>query len=435
MGNLALWCGLCATVAIVFRSHLYWVLAGATLLYLLLPFYASSSIIGGSVGLIPQLHPSTWLILAAALAALITSRGERTQVEGFYFWFYLGITFFLAFALVTTWWYSKSTGLKVVIDQIVAPLILFALLRREYGRDTRRILPVRNALLAGAALNVVVSYLVVSEVIEQPHRDLYKSIFGVFPAPDRGFGLTDQPLALAFVLMIALPVVSSLKSWSLRVLLTFIMLAGVLLTQSRLGVAVAVLAVVFLVAQAETPLRRIGSTLTFAATIFYFYRSDLYAGVQGRFEYDSGSTLARSYGWEFALDNWQPFWWTGGGAGSVYRTVREAGANTSLESAFTIYGFDFGFVGTVLFFSFLIAAVIRARNVDLRGSRLAAGLALVVVQTYSSISTQSAAGCVFWLAIAFATCGGRTTVPQHETPLPSSSRPSMSVVNLRKGRA
>ncbi|MBT1191094.1 O-antigen ligase family protein [Rhodococcoides kroppenstedtii] len=410
------------------RNHLYLVLAGSTFLYLALPFYASTLLIGGSVGLIPQLHPSTWLIVAAALVACATV-GKRTNVESFYFWFYMAMMFFVVFATITTWWYSKSTGLKVVIDQIIGPILLFTLLRGEYRRVPQRIFAIRNALLAGVVLNIVVAYAVVTEAIQQPHRDLYKSIFGVFPAPDRGFGLTDQPLALAFVIMVALPLVLSLRSWPLRVIITFVMLAGVLLTQSRLGVVVAIVAVAYLIFQAETPIRRIGSVLVFFIILFYFYRSDLYDGVQRRFEYDSGSTLARSYGWEFALDNWQAFWWTGGGAGSVYRTVREAGANTSLESAFTIYGFDFGFVGTALFFGFLVAAVLRARHNSIRGARLAAALALVVVQTYSSISTQSAAGCVFWLAIALATCGTREVALQPTAPMPRSDLPAASVVN------
>lgn len=316
---------------------------------------------------------------------------------------------------------TNGGGMVLLVDQIAVPVLFFLILLSDAARGGGLVTVLRAVVLSLVALvcAIAVAQWLTGNVL------FYESGFSTQYWFERDSGrwmaTLDQPLALSLVICLAAPLVAGLKHQWLQAALLALMAIGILISQSRVGLAALAVAVVATLLFGRRPAWvKAVMLLVMAGTVAAIMASPLVAGVAARVADDTGSTEARGLALDYFLSRWSEYAVAGGGIGSSYRVAVQAGLETSFENPILMYGIDFGLSFAFLYFGSMAVLVLRngLRN-GYPGLTLAGVMAVVIPQTYSSLATRSAAGIVVWTVLAMvviATDEARERARQERAP-------------------
>lgn len=400
MLQLGLWIGMCAVAALVLRRRLFILVVAVLVLMFLVPTVGSSLLTGQASGPL-SLHAGTWLIFFTLLVQLMFNAAPLSRVIAKDIFLFLILIVVVGASVLATR-EGSGGGLVVLIDQVVAPVMLFVLIVSLGPADPQLVKKLRIVLLALAAVVSIVAVAQWSTNSVLFYEKGFETQYWFTPTQSRWMGTFDQPLALSFALCTLGALVAGIKRLAIQLPLLALFATGVLTTQSRVGILIflAVALLVVLRSNAKFVAKAFMLSVLVGAG-FLFYNSPLAAGVLGRFADDTGSGQAREAATRFFLNTWPQFVLTGGGMTSSYRVGETAGLGTSLESSILMYSVDVGVVFALLYFGSMVFIVLRGISAKVGGGLVLAGiLAVVIPQTYSSLSTRSVAGTIVWTILA-----------------------------------
>lgn len=404
MAQLIAWIGFCFVVAILLRRRPAMLVAASLGLWIVVPSVASSMITTVDTGTL-SFAPSTWLIVATfAVQLLYNARAVLFEISHRIL-VYLALALVLAVALLATKTSSGGSGLVLFADQIAAPIALFVVacvaLRARFGD----IAIIRNTIVALATAECVlaiVQWSLKSILFYEPYYA--KTYWYNAEKFSRFLGTTDSPLTLSLLICVAVPLVAGIRRIWLQIPILMLLAVGVIITQSRTGVAVVVLGIIYVILTSRIgPPAKLLSLILMVVAGVAVLSSSLTEGVAGRVDYDNGSAAARSDALTYFFEHWGSYFFTGGGIGSSYRFAELGGLITSLESSILMYAIDIGVIFSLLYFGTQLAIVLRsARRPGCRGVFLAGLVVVVIPQTFSALASGSLAGVLLWTVLAMA---------------------------------
>lgn len=413
MTQLGAWLVVAATVAVVLRQRPVATVALALALWTLLPAVAVRRVVGSASGPL-AIHPSTWLVVMQFGVCMVVD-SRRLVVAGSRHAF-LGVTssMFVVGAVVASVLNGRS-GIRILVDQIVGPMIAFFLI---VAYSTVRTSEPRLLRLVIVGLGVAESLLVILQsalgrtlVFENDYSRLYWFRPERF---DRWMGTTDHPLVLSLLISTAAILVIGLRvSAVVRAGLLVLLSLGMATTQSRVGVAIVGCTLIYFVFSGRVNFAtRIVCLAMAAVSARAVLSSDLVTGVSSRLSNDTGSTAARNRAFRFFVDNIDSVLWAGHGLTSNYEIARQGGLQTSLESSFMMYAFDVGLPLALLYFGTQLALVLRhALGNQVAGAAAAALVGVLVPHTFSALGYSNMTGFLVWSLIGVAVVGSRGSRP------------------------
>ncbi|SMQ58307.1 hypothetical protein [Agreia sp. VKM Ac-1783] len=396
------WVAFCLVLAVLVRNRPMVSVGVATGLWFLVPSIAGHLITGQAEGAL-SFHPATWVILTAFAVQIFANGRRLVVVVAEHILLVLVFVVVIAVAWVNTRYGTYGGGTVILVDQIVIPVLVFMLVL--LGATVRSLQRFRTLLIVLTSVSVVVAIIQWSVKDTVFYAAQFAETYWFDARYDRWMGTFDQPLALSLVVCVITPLLTAVTRWWIRVPLLALMVMGALVSQSRLGIALVVLAAVYVViATATTPARRAIGVLVTAGAVVGLAFTPIAAGVLGRLENDTGSTHARELAISFFLSDWPQFFLVGQGISSSYRVASAAGLGTSLESSILMYAIDIGIVFSVLYFGAMVYLLIRyRRSTAIRGIQVAGVLAFIIPMTYSALATRSVAGILVWSLLALVT--------------------------------
>lgn len=402
MIQLLAWVAFCLVLAVLVRNRPMVSVGVATGLWFLVPSIAGHLITGQAEGAL-SFHPATWVILTAFAVQIFANGRRLVVVVAEHILLVLVFVVVIAVAWVNTRYGTYGGGTVILVDQIVIPVLVFVLVL--LGATVRSLQRFRTLLIVLTSVSVVVAIIQWSVKDTVFYAAQFAETYWFDARYDRWMGTFDQPLALSLVVCVITPLLTAVTRWWIRVPLLALMVMGALVSQSRLGIALVVLAAVYVViATATTPARRAVGVLVTAGAVVGLAFTPIAAGVLGRLENDTGSTHARELAISFFLSDWPQFFLVGQGISSSYRVASAAGLGTSLESSILMYAIDIGIVFSVLYFGAMVYLLIRyRRSTAIRGIQVAGVLAFIIPMTYSALATRSVAGILVWSLLAMVT--------------------------------
>lgn len=400
MAHLVAWLALCVIVAWLLRARPMWSVAISILLWTLVPAVAGHYFTGLSLSPI-AFHPAVWLILCTFLVNVISDPVAMMTVPGRHPYAVLSVTVFAAGALITSL-ASGSGGTRLLVDQIVAPFLLWWLIVTFGFRNRPAMLLVRNVILLAMAIQSGL-VLLQSSLKEAILWGSDLATLGWFDHEnfDRWFGTTDSPLVLSLGLAVAGGLALGVRRSAIRFSLLVLYLLGMTITQSRTGTVAMVLIILFSILR--TRMAVWARALTGLAVVIIGYvvaTSTLVAGLAARVANDTGSSHARLIAITFVFDNWSKFLASGYGLTSSYVVAQDAGLATSLESSYLMYVVDTGFILATLYFGTQLAIIVRyGAQRALTGATLAAVMGTLIQHTFSSAGFSNFDGTLIWAAL------------------------------------
>lgn len=406
MIQLVIWIAACAAIAFLTRDRPMIAVGLAATLWFLVPAIGGTVITGQSSGPLSS-HPASWLVLTTFAMQCIYSSKKLAQVLARNILLYLVLVIVLAVAYVNTRYGTYGGGIVLLIDQILVPALMFVLINVAATR--RSLLRLRTLFIVLASVVVIVAIVQWSVKDTVFYASEFANQYWYNPKYDRWMGTLDQPLALSLVVCTVTPLLAAVRHWFLRIPLLALMVVGALVTQSRLGIVLVLLGVVYVTfTTARSALQRMaGMTVVVGAAAALAF-SPLAAGLLGRLEDDTGSTRARELAISFFGSHWSDFLLVGRGISSSYRVGSAAGLGTSLESSILMYSIDIGIIFALLYFGSMAYLLVRYRGSSLiRGAWLAGVLVLVIPMTYSALATRSVAGILVWGVLGLITAAAQ----------------------------
>ncbi|WP_115790090.1 hypothetical protein [Arthrobacter silvisoli] len=415
MVRLALWIVCCFGFAWLFRRRIRWVFAAVLGLWMLVPTVGSPLITGVDSGSL-SIHAASWLIFAAFVVRLAHDPVSLSRVLGREFFLFMGLALVVLAAFLASRTSQEGGGMVLLVDQILAPVLFFLVLLSAALTDPDLATALRTILLTLVAVTCVIALVQWLTHSVLFYEEGFLTQYWFNPETDRWMGTLDQPLALSLAICVAAPLVAGLKHNSVQALLLILMITGVLVTQSRVGLFVVGFSVVAVVLFAR---RRVWVKIAFLAVLsvatWFIVQSPLVAGVAQRLADDTGSAEARARAMEYFVAHWADYFIAGQGIGASYRVAVQGGLQTSFESPLVMYSIDFGIVFALLYFGMMAYLVLKhATRHHFRGLTLAGVLAVAVPQTYSSLATRSAAAIVIWTVFAMLVMAGDKVVRQRQ---------------------
>lgn len=419
---LAAWAALAVGLAVWWMKRSSVIPIAMVGLYVLIPFVMGSSVTSGNG------HPGT-VVGFVALAFCVLFRPRQLFGElGSHPFLYLSLLGILGFLFVSLRF--GASGATVPTDTVLAPLIMLILIRTSMKWGDVRF-PLRNAFIVLALFQTAIVFA--TWVIGAPFLfvDQFAAYYWFTTDYTRGMGTTDHPLVLSLLLACVVPLLVTLRSGLLQFVLFSAIVGGIVLTESRTGLIAALIGGAFIVFRKG---RTVGARVTavtggIIAGILVF-QGPLATNVFEKFADDGGSSsvrfaaieaFTRRIG-EFAAIGWGP-------AGSSAFQQQE-GLRSSLESAGLMYSVNYGVLFTIAYFALALGFVFIGRNA-LGGARLAALTALVMVQTFSSLATNSASAAILWAFVALASLSAVSPPPPADVvPTGRSSELRSSAVRL-----
>jgi hypothetical protein len=419
VAHLAAWLMVALSVSFLLRDRPIHCACLALAVWTFIPSVAAGHVVGAVSGPLAA-HPATWLILAQAGVCLLLRPRPMTKALSRYLYVWLVGVVFIVAAVVTSQ-LMQSHGLVLLLDQVVGPLVLFWIIV-SYGREQEGSV----YLLRGTIIGLAVVESVLALVQKSQHSILvyggdYANLYWFDPLRfQRWMGTTDSPLVLATLICVAAPLAVGLRNTLLRMSSMLIMLLGAITSQSRVGVAVMCVMLVYLLARGRMGVftRLVAVTLLFFAARAIL-SSTLVSGISSRLSNDTGSSRARGLAWGVFGDLLHSLILTGNGLTSNYRIASEAGLQTSLESSFLMYTVDLGLLLTVAWFGVqVVIAIVHGTRRPPVGMLPAVVIALAVPQTFSALAFSNLVGVLMWSALGLlviATQQGHYTTA-HQSP-------------------
>lgn len=403
--QLALWIGLCLAAAVLFRTRVRALLAAVLCLWILVPAVGSSLITGVTSGPL-SFHAAAWLVLSIVAVRMLHDPWSVRNAVARHFFLFLTLAVVVVAAFLASVTSSAGGGMVLLADQIVVPVLFFLVLLSEAAGGGGLVAMLRTVLLALVALACVVAiaqWLMNSVLF---YESGYSTQYWFDRDQGRWMATLDQPLALSLFICLAAPLLAGVKRRWLQLLLLALMVVGILITQSRVGlVALAVTVVATLLFAAWRPWVKATMLLVMAGAAGGIMASPLVAGVAARVADDTGSAQARGLAFDYFLSRWSDYAVAGEGIGASYRLAVQAGLETSFENPAVMYGVDFGLLFALLYFGSMVLLVLGAilttgPRSGYPGLALAGIMAVVIPQTYSSLATRSAAAILVWTVLA-----------------------------------
>lgn len=405
--QLVLWIGLCLAASFLLRRHIRVMFAAVLCLWVLVPAVGSPLITGVSTGPL-SLHAATWLVLSVVAARMLHDPRSIQEVLARQFFLFLAVALAVVAAVLASVLSNAGGGMVLLVDQVVAPVLFFLVLLADAARGEGLVAMLRTVLLALAA---VACFMAIGQFLMQ-NVLLYETGFRTQywfnreQEQGRWMATLDQPLALSLFICLAAPLLAGLKRRWLQLLLLALMVVGILVTQSRVGLVAVAVTVLMTVLFAKWRTRAKAAMLVLMASAAgALMVSPLVAGVAARVADDTGSAAARGLALDYFLAHWSGYALSGEGVGSSYRLAVQAGLKTSFENPLVMYAIDIGLVFTLLYFgsmaALVLAAALTARpGIEHPGLLLAGLMVIVIPQTYSSLATRSAVGILVWTVLA-----------------------------------
>jgi len=405
--QLVLWIGLCVAASVLLRSRPRVLLAAVLTLWFLVPAVGNSVVTGEAGGAL-GFHAASWLVIAVLAGQLLHDPWSIKDALARHFFVFLVLALVIVAAFLASRTSSEGGGMLLLVDQILAPVLFFLLLIANSVRHPGLVKMLRSLLLLLVAVvcAIAVAQWLTGEALF--YGPGFRTQYWFNPETQRWMGTLDQPLALSLVVCVAAPLVAGLKRNSVQAVLLVLMIVGVLITQSRVGLAVLGVSVVLVVFFADRKPWVKAIMLAFVAGVaMVVMSSPLVVGVSERLADDTGSAQARALALEYFLTRWADYAVAGQGIGSSYRVAVQAGLETSFENPILMYSIDFGIFFAVLYFGLMLVLLLwNSAWHEYRGLTLAGLLAVVIPQTYSSLATRSVAGIVVWTILAMVVIAG-----------------------------
>ena len=443
MVRLALWVVCCFGFAWLFRRRIRWAFAVVLGLWMLVPTVGSPLITGVDSGAL-SMHAASWLIFAVFTVRLLHDPVSLRRVLGREFFFFMVLALVVLAAFLASRSSPDGGGMVLLVDQILAPVLFFLILLSAALDDPDLVTALRTMLLTLVAATCVIALIQWLTHSVLFYEEGFLTQYWFNPETDRWMGTLDQPLALSLAICVAAPLVAGLKHNLLQALLLLLMITGVLVTQSRVGLFVVGFSVVAVVLFAK---RRVWVKIVFLVVLsvatWFIVQSPLVAGVAERLEDDTGSAEARARALEYFVAHWSDYFIAGQGIGASYKVAVQGGLQTSFENPLVMYSIDFGILFALLYFGVMVYLVLKhAPRHHFRGLTLAGLLAVVVPQTYSSLATRSAAAILIWTVFAMLVMAGDEVVRQGQLlraarrhpALPAEPDEESALVRDRAGR-
>jgi len=368
-------------------------------------------------------HPGGLVILAAMVAMLALRTREFVLEAISSSAALLIVTLFAVFAVLLTTT-QQPANLGLVANTLLVPIVGFGLVRHALrDADTARTL--RIVILSLAAVQSGVVLAVAFAGMPQPYDAALRTYGWYSDDYGRAMGTIEHPLQLVVLFTIATPMLLGLRSAVLRLSLGTLFLVATVLTESRSGLLLVIVAfaVVFLRA-APSPWVRMASVLIAVGVVGFIIGSDATETVLAKFSDDGGSANARLLGLDWFSANLPHFLVTGAGAGASFVLKTTA---ASLENPVAMYSVDFGALPSLLYFAAMIEVLVARPGTErlVDGARLGAALTLVHVMTFSSIANLGPAAPLLWmsLVLAAAPLTMRATAAGGIEPEPRSAAP------------
>jgi hypothetical protein len=405
--QLPLWIGISLSLSFLLKGRLRLLIAMVLGLWFLVPAVGSSTITGVSSGPL-AFHAASWLVISIFLTQLLHDPRTLQRTLAKHFFVFLALGLVIAAASLASGTSPAGGGTLLLVDQIIVPVLFFLLLLSESLRGPGLVQFLRALLLGLVALVCIVAGFQWLNHDVMFYSSGYATQYWFNPETDRWMGTLDQPLALSLVVSVAAPLTAGLKNLALKILLLVLMIIGVLISQSRVGLAaVGISVLVVLLFSRHRVWLKATMLVILAGAVIALISSPLIVGVATRLADDTGSAEARALALEYFLTQWSNYAVAGYGIGSSYRVAVMAGLETSFENPILMYSIDFGIFFAALYFGTMLFLVVRnAGRHSYRGITLAGFLAVIVPQTYSSLATRSAAGIVVWTVLAMVVIAG-----------------------------
>lgn len=405
--QLAAWIVLCLMAAFLLRARARVLITAVLCLWMLVPAVGSPLITGVGSGPL-SLHAASWLILAIFIARMLHDPWSVHVALARHFFQFLTLAVVMAAAFLASATSGAGGGMVLLVDQIVVPVVFCLVLLAEADRAGGLVAILRTVILTLVAIVCVIAiaqWLTNSFLF---YESGYTNDYWFRRNSGRWMATLDQPLALSLVIALSAPLVAGLKRIWLQVLLLALMVVGVLITQSRVGLAaLAVTVVVTLLFAKFRVWIKAAMLVGAAAGAAAIMASPLIAGVAARVVDDAGSAQARSLARDYFLTRWSDYALAGEGIGSSYRLARQIGLETSFENPILMYSLDVGIIFALLYFGAMLAIVVlKGPRNGYKGLLLAGIMAVIIPQTYSSLATRSAAAIIVWTVLAMVIIAG-----------------------------
>ncbi|MDK1328468.1 hypothetical protein [Arthrobacter sp. zg-Y1143] len=413
------WILICVVAAVVLRRHPAAAALAVVGLWFTVPAAGSYLLTGQADGWL-SIHAATWLIFAILVVQLAFEPHVLADAAARHIYAVVVLATVLGAAILSTAVNGEGEGGILLVDQIVAPVLFFLFVVGNAARDARVVPWLRNGLLALAAFVCLVALAqrVTGNVLF--YEEGFQTRYWFNPEGPRWMGLLDQPLTLSLAACVAAPLTVTLRRVWQQVALLALFGAGILVSQSRVGLVVIAAVVLYVAAATRKPVAaRVGLVGVLGALVVWALSGPLAEGLLHRLEDDNGSAAARTSAVLTVLKRWPEFLFEGQGISGSYRVAEQGGLGTSLENSFLMYGVDLGLFFSMLYFGLLAVLVLITFRRTLRSGLAVAGLlAIAIPQTYSGLATRSAAAILLWTVIALVVAEGDRRV---ETDRPSGA--------------
>ncbi len=433
MIQLAAWLLVCLATAWLLRRRPVLLASLAVAVWTLVPAIAGYRITGEATGPLGA-HPSTYLVLCGLLVQVLTNPRLVAAVLARYPVVVLVVGIFVVGAAGTSAVMS-SGGSRLLLDQIVAPFVLWVLVVAGATGEPRRLLLLRNVILVAAVVQCAIAAVQrrVEAIVFYPRDYARLSWFD----PDdysRWMGTADSPLVFAALLCVAAGLSLSLRRSVVRVPLLVLFLVGTLIAQARAGTAVLCLILVYAVLRPTMALwARALTAVLFGGAAYLVLTFGLATGLADRIANDSGSGAARLRALRFISDTAGSYVGTGHGLTASYDVARNAGLRTSLESSFLMYVVDVGLILATLYFGLQVVLVVRyGRHGYLPGAAVAALAAIGLQHVFSAVAGANLTGTLIWAALAIVVAGSFDQDPRPSAQLvrrPAAVLPPMAALS------
>jgi hypothetical protein len=408
VAHLAGWLAVALAIAFLCRRKPMLGTSIALAIWVLIPSVAAYHVVGAVSGPLAA-HPATWLLLVQVGIGLLFDPQPLGRAFNRHLPIFVIGGFFIVGAFVTSL-LTGSSSLRLLLDEIVGPLMVFWLISAYAFGDRREMHLVRNTIIV---LAVGESFLALTQSWQ--HRMLfyesdYLTLYWFDPERfDRWMGTTDSPLVIALLVCVAAPLAVGLQNTPIRLAAMISMLIGALTSQSRFGVAVMCgLFIYMLVRGRMSFFTRLLVAVLLMIAGRAILASDLVTGISSRLSNDTGSSEARAYALNTFFGMFHDILLTGNGLTSNFRLASEAGLQTSLESSFLMYAVDVGLPLTLLYFgsqAFLV--LLHGPGNRMQGAFIAAGMGVIMQHTFSGVAVSNMSAAVIWAAVGLVAAGSR----------------------------
>ncbi|WP_248240057.1 hypothetical protein [Microbacterium kunmingense] len=395
---LALWLTLCLVIALLFR-HRPVVLIGILMaIKFAVPSVASSAItgLGGS-----QLHPSAYLLAACLTVLVLTTPHLFGRELGRNFWLYFALIVGFLLAVTVTAATRPPSSLLSLIDSLGFGIVLFLIVRVAFLNRPGSVCLLALTFVWLASIEAMIALGQWATGRTWFWESQMETYYWYSPVLTRATGTVGAWLDLATLLTVAIPLAVLIERQLVRLVVVLVLLAGVLVTESRLSFVVALAAAAYAVLRRQAKMEiKFVSLAAAAFGAWLLLTSPLVSGVLDRFAGDTLSTYAR----QVAIEHFsrgvgaQPFFGTGYNSSFDERET----ILSSFENGYLMYVWDFGWLTTLLIFGAVVSQPIIAllRGGAPYGVIPASAIALLLMASHSGLQTRGPSMWILFFAIA-----------------------------------